>query len=370
MNIFNQLPCPALITDINGLIIDASDAMYRLVATNAEAFLGQSSEKIFTKASNIMMQSHVWPTLFKNGFINEIYINIKSASGDHLPAYVNVNTIKGSDEAQYCWIFFIVKERAEFERKLIDMREQLQQVNGNLDTANQSLRHANSELDQFAYLASHDLKEPVRTLSTFSAYLIDDVKAGNEKRVNQDINYIQSACARMTALINDLLEYSKAGISKAKISKIFLWDLLGDVEARLLTQIDESGALIDTQLDVESVFGDYSSLSLVVQNLLQNAMKFRKADIPLKIFVSSNQTHLGGINLVVSDNGIGIAEHMQGQIFDAFKKVHSANEYPGTGIGLAIVAKIIKRHNGTIGVASSLHEGACFTIFLPHGQED
>ncbi len=367
MELFDQLPCPALITDKGGNILTANQASLVLFQRSLKDIENKDLENLVTKASYILIQSHVFPTLFKEELLNEFFINIKIDKNKKLPAFININSVEFNGKKHYCWVFFVAKERADFERKLINIREQLVSVNDELDASNQALRHVNKELEQFSYMVSHDLKEPVRTMNTFASHLLVDIETSNEVRIKEDVHYIQAAATRMTRLIDDLLEYSRAGYTELNKSTISLSDLIADVQERLLTQIEESQATIITDIENDIVFADPLSFGLAIQNILQNSMKFRKSDTPVQISIHcKDNVNKGGVNVEIADNGIGIAEDMQAHIFEAFKKLHAQSEYSGTGIGLAIVAKIIQRHNGSIDVSSTLGRGSRFTIFLPN----
>lgn len=235
-----------------------------------------------------------------------------------------------------------------------------------LKDAENQLKMTNKELEQFAYIASHDLKEPVRTLNTFSNYLIEDLKANNEERIAEDVKYINSASRRMTKLIDDLLEFSRAGNSPLKKSKLSLANIVKNVQENLRAQIQDSSAMIKTELHTDSIWGDSSLFGLVIQNLLQNAIKFQPKGQKPEITISSKADSLAkSIEINLVDNGIGIDKEQQESIFGVFKKLHASSEYEGTGIGLAIVHKIIQRHGGTIEVVPELTEGSCFKIRLP-----
>lgn len=228
------------------------------------------------------------------------------------------------------------------------------------------LKEINQELEQFAYIASHDLKEPVRTLRTFSNYLIEDLQSNNDKRIAEDVKYINSASGRMTKLIDDLLEFSKAGNLPLKKSKLSLSDIVDTVKENLQTQINDSSAIIKTEIQSDSVSGDSSLFGLVIQNLLQNAIKFQPRGQQPEITITSiTDSSSNNVEINVIDNGIGIDPHQLESIFGVFKKLHASSEFEGTGIGLAIVHKIVKRHGGVIEVVSTSGKGSCFKISLP-----
>lgn len=265
----------------------------------------------------------------------------------------------------YRWFKGVGKARFDDNGKPLRMLGSVDDIN-NQKLLEISLKNSNAELEQFAYIASHDLKEPVRTLSTFSKYLLSDVQNQNTERVEQDIEYIQSASIRLTKLIDDLLELSRVGSNTIKKVNIPVKPLLDDVITRLQTQIDENQVVFNFELSQDSICVDPMSFGQVLQNIIQNAIKFRKEQETPYITISS-QLISGGdqVSIIVEDNGIGIEESMIGDIFGIFKKLHSHTTFSGNGIGLAIVSKTIQKHGGEITASSKIGVGTSFTIILP-----
>lgn len=229
-----------------------------------------------------------------------------------------------------------------------------------------ALHETNKELEEFAFIASHDLKEPVRTLNTFSNYLLSDVKNNKTDRIEQDIEYIQSASIRLTNLIDDILELSRVGSTLLEKSRTLLKPLFEDIVLGLQTQIEETSTSIEFELDVIQANIDKVSFRQVIQNLIQNAIKYHREGVAPIIVISTELSPDNcGVLIHVQDNGIGIEESQQSHIFGIFKKLHSHTEYPGNGIGLAIVLKTIRRHGGSISITSTVNEGSRFSIFIP-----
>ncbi len=228
----------------------------------------------------------------------------------------------------------------------------------------QRLEQINQDLEEFSYVASHDIQEPLRTLNCFCEFLVEDIGGDLPESAETDIRYIIDASKRMSLLINDMLEYSRAGRTSLDMNEISPSLCIEHVRKDLLMLIRETG----TQLVVHPlplVMGDETQLTRVFQNLIHNAMKFRTEDTPARIEIEEvpsgdNDTVL----IAVRDNGIGIEPQFHQQIFGAFKRLHSSEQYAGSGIGLAIVKKIIERHGGEIYVESELGKGTSFFIRL------
>ena len=236
------------------------------------------------------------------------------------------------------------------------------------DTLINKLSDSNNELEQFAYIASHDLKEPIRTLKTFTSYLIKDLEAGKQDRVDQDKSFIDEACERMTDLVDDILQLSRVGNTEYTLAPYDFNALVDDTLTSLKVRIDETNAKIHVEKSPISLNIDKSQLGLALQNLIQNALKFHKPNEIPDIDISISEDN-DSIKLIVSDKGIGIPNDQVDKIFGIFKKLHNPSEYAGTGIGLAVVSKIMARHNGSVTVDSEENNGASFTLHLPSNQE-
>ena len=230
------------------------------------------------------------------------------------------------------------------------------------------LQRSNQELEQFAYVASHDLKEPIRTLQTYTSYLITDLESGRDDRVAQDKAFIQSASIRMTALIDDLLRFSRVGSASIDKRQVDLFRVISDVQSDLSLVIEEKGATIELDPAIGSVYTDPSQLGLVIQNLIQNACKFCPPERSPRIKITAD--HLDDVTKIhIEDNGIGIAPEHQTQIFGLFKRLHTSSDYHGTGLGLAISQKIAQRLGGSIELNSELGKGSRFTLVIPSAEK-
>lgn len=247
--------------------------------------------------------------------------------------------------------------------QIIDISEQ-KQLEHHLQQQNTLLESVNEELEQFAYAASHDLKEPLRTLKTFTNYLINDLDAGNTERVAKDKEFINNACDRMTSLIDDLLQLSQASNKEYVLETCDLNALVGGILVSLQVRIGESQAQIHVDEEMPRVEADMDQLGLALQNLIQNALKFHRENEPPVIRIGAG-VQAGFMCIHVEDNGIGIAKAQHERIFGIFKKLHTNKEYSGTGMGLAIVNKIVTRHDGFVTVESDEGLGARFTLHLP-----
>ncbi len=224
------------------------------------------------------------------------------------------------------------------------------------------LARSNAELEQFAYIASHDLQEPLRMVSSYVQLLGRRYKGKLDTDADEFIAFASEGAIRMQRLINDLLAYSRVGTRGRSFEPVDLEIALNQALENLQLAIKERKAVI-TRDPLPVVFGDIGQLTQVFQNLIDNAIKFSGEQSP-EVRVSARLT--GNECLCwVKDNGIGIAPEFINKLFLLFQRLHTRKEYPGTGLGLAICKRIVERHGGKIWVESKQGEGSTFNFSIP-----
>jgi light-regulated signal transduction histidine kinase (bacteriophytochrome) len=226
----------------------------------------------------------------------------------------------------------------------------------------EDLQRSNAELEQFAYVASHDLQEPLRMVSSYTQLLARRYKDKLDKDADEFIAFAVDGANRMQRMINDLLTYSRAGTRGKEFTSVDCEAALGQAHANLRIAIEEHNAVI-THDPLPTVMADEGQLAQLFQNLISNAIKFRGEEPP-RIHVSARRRNQEWV-LSVRDNGIGIEPQYTERIFVIFQRLHTRAEYPGTGIGLAICRRIVERHGGRIWVESEPGKSSTFFFTLP-----
>jgi signal transduction histidine kinase len=262
----------------------------------------------------------------------------------------------------------------EIEERRIS-EEKIQLLNQQLTENVEHLKQVNEELDQFAYMASHDLQEPLRKIQIFSDKILG--KGDNDEESTRYFSKIISASRRMQSLINNLLDFSRHSFSSSDFKKtdlgLLVKDTLGDMEL----EIEKNRAQI-TYENLPVISAVPGMMQQLFHNLLSNAIKFRKKTVDPEVVIRSEKIphselkellhHVNGKNyyrITLSDNGIGFENKHSQEIFKVFKRLHSYQEFEGTGVGLSICKKIVEKHGGLISAESEPDKGTTFTMILP-----
>ncbi|MDO9373709.1 MAG: response regulator [Ferruginibacter sp.] len=266
-----------------------------------------------------------------------------------------------------------INERRASEEKIIELNKELIR---NIDR----LEKANEELDRFAFMASHDLQEPLRKILTFSDRLVIKHRDQLDSDGRLNIERIQKAAERMQALIKDILTFSKLSIEKDVFVQTDLQGVVREVCEELQNTVDEKNAQV-TVSSLPMIEANPGLIKPLFFNLIGNALKYAKKDVPPVIKIDfeideNGQELLGAerpvkfCRIFIKDNGIGFEQQYAGQIFQMFQRLHSQTDYEGTGIGLALCKQIVEKHKGYINALSNVNEGATFIVSLPIAQNE
>jgi light-regulated signal transduction histidine kinase (bacteriophytochrome) len=223
-------------------------------------------------------------------------------------------------------------------------------------------------LERFAYIASHDLQEPLRMVASYTQLLARRYGEKLDEDAHEFIAFAVDGANRMQQLINDLLAYSRVGTHDLTFERVDLNEVLKSVQRDLGGLIEDQRAVV-TSGQLPRVWADAHQIQQLLQNLIANAIKFHKPGEPPRVELSAERRE-GAWQIAVRDHGIGIEAQYSERIFIVFQRLHSIGEYPGTGIGLAICKKIVERHRGRIWVDSTPGEGTTFLFTIPLKSEE
>ena len=242
---------------------------------------------------------------------------------------------------------------------------ELEQRSRQLEERSAQLEKTNQQLESFSYSVSHDLRAPLRAISGFSQILARRHRDELSEEGRHFLDNIVQASAHMGQLIDDLLSYSRLGRKAVALKPVALGQILHNIGTTLQARIVETGASLHIPDDLPAVTGDHTLLTQIFTNLIDNALTYRKPDVPAQVSLQWRHAGDGQVVISIADNGIGIApEHFE-KIFSVFQRLHSQDEYPGTGIGLAVVQKSVSMQDGKVWLESTPGSGTTFHVQLP-----
>jgi PAS domain S-box-containing protein len=343
-----------LLMDRTGCVVRVNPAAVALLECEEANLVGRPLAEIW---GNAAIPATPWQLVQRatSGRLPQFDTEISTRTGRSVPISISVGLVRDR-RGRITGMQAVARDISERKRAEEALAQQAQE-----------LARSNAELEQFAYIASHDLQEPLRMMASFSQLLEKRYQGRLDADADEFIGYIVNGAIRMQRLIDDLLTYSRVGrlgqsFAPTDCAKIIEMALLN-----LRSAIEEAGAAVNAGA-LPVVMADATQLVRLFQNLIGNAIKFR-GHSPARVHVGAK--HQGDEWLFwVQDNGIGIEPQYLERIFLIFQRLHNRHEYPGTGIGLAIAKKIVERHGGRIWVASEPGRGSTFYFTLPAGEPD
>jgi PAS domain S-box-containing protein len=349
---------PLVTISPEGKITDVNEATEQATGMPRSELIGSDFSNYFTEPDKAR---EGYQRVISDGYIRDYPLAMRHTSGRATDVLYNATVYRnGAGEVQ--GVFAAARditERKRVEAELVRHREHLEELVGQ---RTEDLARSNRDLEQFAYVASHDLQEPLRAVGGFVGLLQQRYQGKLDEKADSYIGSAVDGVTRMQTLIGDLLSYSRVGTKGKAMEPTDTRESLNDALTNLHASIEESGAVI--QVDpVPTVPADAIQLTQLYQNLIANAIKFR-SDRPPEIHVGARREQDAWL-FWVRDNGIGIDAQYAERIFLIFQRLHTRKMYPGTGIGLAICKRIVERHGGSIWVESQPGQGSTFYFTLP-----
>ncbi len=384
----DEAPCIYFSAKDDGIVVDVNKTTCKILGYEPEELLGQKIDLIFTVATRVFQQTHLFPLLKMQTTVAEVFISLLAKNKEQVPMLLNAERKLSNGSAINIYIGIVVNNRKKFEDELVAAKKAAEAaLNENtalIQAKVELLAHAeqldqqisvvfkqNEELRQFNRVVTHDLQEPLRKLSIFTNMLQDGKEGDKDQLVLQKIKDVS---ARMRSIVSGLQQYVWLTESKNNYREVQLDKLLLLVNQ----QLKKTFPGVDLDLKVEGVIpfqADHDQMSLLFYQLLSNSIRYRKEKIKANVWISGTTTYKNKyvnipgryqythyLKIEIKDNGAGFDPHYKEQVFELFKRL---NVNSGLGIGLSLSKKVIENHNGKITIDSKEGEGTKVTIVLP-----
>ena len=347
--LYRATPAMMHAIDRNGTIRHVSDLWLERMGYRHDEVVGCPAVDFLDGASRRVAAERI-PELLREGEAREVPLTFVCKDGSRMEGEL---TAVSAGEGRSAQMRTVVTDIGERNRALRD-----------LTAANQDLDRLNKSLREFAYVASHDLQEPLRKIAQFSSFLAEDYADALDEQGHYYVERLTSAAQRMARLIRDLLAYSRAANAQVGRKPVDLHALVEALVGDFEVAIEASGARVERD-PLPVLLADPVRLGQLMRNLIGNALKYRRPDVPPVVAITASGDAAGGVAITVSDNGIGFAPEYAAMIFEPFRRLHNREEYEGSGIGLALCRAICERLGWTIDARGEPGRGATFTIGVP-----
>lgn len=352
--LFERLPIGLALCRMDGSLVDVNEAYARIIGRGIKETLGLTYWDITPEdyAADEQRQLESLRRTGRYGPYEKEYIH---KDGRRVPVRLQ-GILMRENGGEFIWSSVEdISDKKHSETELLQKTKELARANAEKE-----------QLEIFTYLASHDLQEPLQKIMGFGELLKTHANKSLDAKSADYLDRIQNAARRMTQLIHDLLNFSRVVTHEGEFTQLDPCDVIREVVGDIEFRINRSGGRIEIG-ELPPVHGDRVYLRQLFQNLITNALKFRKKNEPPLITIYGRRREDGSAEICVQDNGIGFDEKYLDRIFKPFERLHGWSEYEGSGMGLAICQKIVLRHKGQITAKSKPHEGSTFIITLPAG---
>lgn len=397
MNIsFEQAPCYYFVAADEGELIAANDMFCSALGYKKEELIGKHIEFIFTLATRIFYQTHLFPLLKLQGKAFEIFITVQARGKEQIPLLCNISRTNEKENNYISFIGIVVENRKKFEDELLnarkaaenalkensalsDTKKELQKTISILESRLYVIKKQNEELSQFNKVLAHDLQEPIRKLSLYIS-LLTEQKDGRlqEESLEKVIDKIDFSASGIRSIVNGLQQFAWLSENNHNFELVNLNQVIADVKKQLEKEFPETTLLIEADI-IPSFIADESQMELLLYHILSNAIRFKKSDSHPKIRINASVIkenyfkNIAGqykytdcVRIEIKDNGIGFDNRFKDQVFELFKKLHPAS---GRGLGLSLAKKIIDNHHGKITVESKPGKGTAIIFIIPVERE-
>lgn len=337
---------PAMMHSINekGVIVEVSDFWLKALGYERNEVIGRKSVEFLTEESRALAEDYALPAFWRNGSVYNVEYQFVRKDGTLIDALLSAELVTdqngGAPET-----LAVITEVGEFQ------------------ALQRELKRSNEELEQFAYVASHDLQEPLRKISIFSEKLVLALGGDLPEDAQKYIEFMTDGARRMQVMVRELLEYSRTGQRELQVDNVDLDEILDELRSDFSQVLGEvSGEIISTSLPTLET--DRTFIRQILQNIVSNAIKYRQESRPPRVRVTA-VTEDDFCCIKVADNGIGFEPEFADRVFELFQRLHPRHNYDGTGLGLAIVRQAAERLGGRVWADSEPGEGSAFHIQLP-----
>jgi PAS domain S-box-containing protein len=366
----NAVPQLVWVANANGDVIYYNERLAEFSGAKKETD-GKWLWKILIHPDDLPPTEKAWDEASNSGIEYQMEHRMKMKTGEYRWFLSRAIPHKDENGRVVKWFGTATDIHSSKEHASILEKEVLKRTQ-ELNELNASLKQSNNELQQFAHVASHDLKEPLRKIKTFAGRLVDDKQSSFSENGKLYLKKVNSAVDRMSVMIDGVLNYSMISAAHQRIEKVDLNETIRDIESDLELIITQKQATIECG-ELPTVEGASVLLYQLFYNLLNNSLKFSNAEQPPVIKITSDISRIGGkeyAEINISDNGIGFEQEFAERIFETFLRLNSKDMFEGTGLGLSLCKRIAERHGGFIKAVGELNKGATFVTYLPLQQEN
>lgn len=352
-SIFESAPNGMIVVNREGTILQANGTAHNIFRYAPGELSGQPVERLVPKKRRSQHQGNrehyiAAPVKRMMGERRDLYA--LCADGGTVPVEIGLNPIKNCDMGEVVASVVDISDRKRYERRIKEHTN--------------ALERSNRELKEFAFIASHDLREPLRKIISFTKLLLSKEYGEFNNDGETFAEYVVDAAERMRELLDSLLSYSRVTSRQVEFTATDLNAIVDEVTADLQLAIEEQQARIDVS-PLDTIAVDPSQMRQLLQNLVSNSLKYQRPDKTPTIHIRGESAKGNRYRILFEDNGVGFDNQYAEQVFEVFKRLHNREHYPGTGMGLAICRKIVDRHRGEIHARSEPGQGTRFTIELP-----